>query len=104
VSEVVRTQSHPHLPHVTLNDDGDRHPVQNTLALVTLALGIPSFVLGFIAAAHFPAVILGLVALFVGMYDQMISATRSERMVIVTGLVAAFVGAGLGFAHGGFGI
>ncbi|HEY3954554.1 MAG TPA: hypothetical protein VGM53_14355 [Streptosporangiaceae bacterium] len=104
MSEVVRTQSHPHLPHVTLNDDGDRHPVQNTLALVTLALGIPSFVLGFIAAAHFPAVILGLVALFVGMYDQMISATRSERMVIVTGLVAAFVGAGLGFAHGGFGI
>jgi hypothetical protein len=102
VSEVVRTQSH--LPHVTLNDDGRRHPLQNTLALVTLALGVPSFVLGFIVAAHFPAVILGLVALFVGMYDQMISATRSERMVIVTGLVAAFVGAGLGFAHGGFGL
>ena len=104
MSDVVRTQSHPHLPHVTLNDDGKRHPVQNTLAIVTLALGIPSFVLGFIAAAHFPAVILGLIALFIGMYDQMISATRSERMVIVTGLVAAFVGAGLGFAHGGFAI
>lgn len=102
MSEVVRTQ--PHRPHITLNDDGQRHPVQNTLALVTLALGVPSFVLGFIVAAHFPAVILGLVALVVGMYDQMISATRSERMVIVTGLVAAFVGAGLGFAHGGFGI
>ncbi|HEX3388982.1 MAG TPA: hypothetical protein VHT94_08090 [Streptosporangiaceae bacterium] len=104
MSDVVRTQSHPHLPHVSLNDDGQRHPVQNTLAIVTLALGIPSFVLGFIAAAHFPAVILGLVALFIGMYDQMISATRNERMVIVTGLVAAFVGAGLGFAHGGFAI
>jgi hypothetical protein len=104
LSDVVRTQSHPHLPHVSLNDDGQRHPVQNTLAIVTLALGIPSFVLGFIAAAHFPAVILGLVALFIGMYDQMISATRNERMVIVTGLVAAFVGAGLGFAHGGFAI
>lgn len=104
MSEVLRTQSHPHLPHVTLNDDGHRHPVENTLALVTLALGIPSFVLGFIVAAHFPAVILGLVALLVGMYDQMISATRSERMVIITGVVAAFVGAGLGFAHGGFGI
>lgn len=104
MSDVVRTQPHPHLPHVTLNDDGQRHPVQNTLALVTLGLGIPSFILGFIVATHFPAVILGLVALFIGMYDQMISATRSERMVIVTGLVAAFVGAGLGFAHGGFSI
>jgi hypothetical protein len=104
LSDVVRTQSHPHLPHVTLNDDGHRHPMENTLALITLALGISSFVLGFIVAAHFPAVILGLIALFVGMYDQMISATRSERMVIVTGLVAAFVGAGLGFAHGGFGL
>ena len=40
----------------------------------------------------------------IGMYDQLISATRNERIVIVTGLVAAFVGAGLGFAHGGFSI
>ena len=32
----------------------------------------------------------------------MISATREERMIIVTGLVAAFVGTALGFAHGGF--
>ncbi len=104
MSEVLRTQSHPHLPHVSLNDDGQRHPVQNSLAIITLVLGIPAFVLGFITAAHFPAVILGLIAVFIGLYDQMISATRSERMVIVTGLVAAFVGAGLGFAHGGFGI
>ena len=104
MSEVMRTQPHPHLPHFTLNDDGQRHPVENSLAVLTLVLGVPAFALGFIVAAHFPAVILGLIAVFVGLYDQMISATRSERMVIVTGLVAAFVGAGLGFAHGGFAI
>lgn len=104
MSDVLRTQPHPHLPHITLNDDGQRHPVENSLAVITVALGVAAFALGFIVAMHFPAVIIGLVAVFVGLYDQMISATRSERMVIVTGLVAAFVGAGLGFAHGGFGI
>ena len=48
--------------------------------------------------------VLGLVALFVGMYVQLISATREERIIIMTGVVAAFVGAGLGFAHGGFSV
>jgi hypothetical protein len=32
----------------------------------------------------------------------MISATREERIIIVTGLIAAFVGGALGLAHGGF--
>jgi hypothetical protein len=101
VSNAMRTQSHPHL---TLNDDGQQHPLQNVLAVITLVTGVPAFALGFVVAEHFPAVILGLIAVFVGLYDQMISATRNERIVIMTGLIAAFVGAGLGFAHGGFAI
>ena len=40
--------------------------------------------------------------MLVGLYAQLISATRAERMIIVTGLVAAFVGTALGFGHGGF--
>jgi hypothetical protein len=51
---------------------------------------------------HILATVLGLVSLVVGLYAQLISATRAERMVIVTGLVAAFVGASLGIGHGGF--
>ena len=47
---------------------------------------------------------IGLVALLIGLYAQLVSETREERVLIVTGLIAAFVGAGLGFAHGGFGI
>jgi hypothetical protein len=101
VSEALRTQPHSHF---TLNDDGLQHPLQNALAVITLVTGIPAFALGFIVAEHFPAVILGLIAVFVGLYDQMISATRNERIVIMAGLIAAFVGAGLGFAHGGFSI
>jgi hypothetical protein len=95
-------QAHP--SYLTLNDDGERHPLQNALAVFTLVTGVPALILGFVVVAHFPAVVLGLLALSVGMYDQLISATRNERIVIVTGLVAGFVGAGLGFAHGGFGI
>jgi len=40
--------------------------------------------------------------LVIGLLAQMMSATRAERMVIVVGIVASFVGMGLGFAHGGF--
>jgi len=32
----------------------------------------------------------------------MMSVTRTERMVIVVGIVASFVGLALGFGHGGF--
>ena len=99
---VVR--AHPHLPHVTLNSDGRPHPLINTLTLITLVFGIVSFALGFVVRAHLAASVLGLVALAIGLYAQMMSETREERMLIVTGLVAAFVGVSLGFAHGGFAV
>lgn len=97
-------RAHPHLPHVTLNSDGRPHPLLNTLTLITLVFGIVSFALGFVVRAHLAASVLGLVALAVGLYAQMVSETREERMLIVTGLVAAFVGVSLGFAHGGFAV
>ena len=104
MARVIRPAGHLHLPHVTLNSDGTPHPMQNALAVATLLAGGAALGLGFVVAQHFPAVILGLLALSIGLYDQLISVTREERIVIVTGLVAAFVGAGLGFAHGGFSI
>ncbi len=95
-------------PHVTLNDDGQRHPMENSLSLFTLVTGIVACVLGFLANqhgagawAHVGATWLGLISLLVGLPAQLYSATRTERMLIVTGLVAAFVGVSLGLAHGG---
>ncbi len=95
-------------PHLTLNDDGQRHPIENSLSLFTLVAGLIACVLGFLADqkvagnwTHVGATWLGLIALFVGLPAQLLSATRSERMLIVTGLVAAFVGVCLGLAHGG---
>ena len=53
------------------------------------------------AWTHVGATWLGLISLLVGLPAQLYSATRTERMLIVTGLVAAFVGVCLGLAHGG---
>jgi hypothetical protein len=44
-----------------------------------------------------------MVAFAVGIVAQLISATREERILIVAGMVAGFIGMGLGIAHGGFG-
>ncbi len=97
------------LPRVTLNTDGQRHPLENLLSLFTLVAGLVACVIGFLANyvvtqpwAHI-ATWLGLAALVVGLYSQLVSATRQERMLIVTGLVAGFVGLALGLGNGGLG-
>lgn len=87
----------------TLNSDGQRHPVLNALTLFTFVAGIVAFALGLIRHEHLPATIIGIVAFCTGMLTQMLSATREQRIFIVAGSVAAFVGLGLGVGHGGFG-
>jgi hypothetical protein len=88
--------------HLTLNSDGQRHPLENSLAVFTLITGLIVFAVGWVVSLHVLASVLGIVSMVVGLYAQMISATRAERMIIVTGLVAAFVGTALAFGHGGF--
>ena len=100
MSQATRARTRPRFP-VTLNSDGKRHPLQNSLAVFTLIAGVLAFALGFVVARHVIAFWLGLAALVVGFYVQMVSSTREQRIVIVTGLVAAFVGLMLAFAHGG---
>jgi FtsH-binding integral membrane protein len=94
----------------SLNSDGRPHPVENALAIGILVIGLVSFVLGMIIrnspSAGTPmrviATVTGLVSLFVGLYAQMVSATREQRVLIVTGIIAGFVGLAIGLAHGGF--
>ena len=104
----ARGRARPRLPHLTLNDDGERHPMENSLSVFTVVAGLVACVLGFLAYqdvsgawTHVGATWLGLITLIIGLPAQLFSATRSERMLIVTGLVAAFVGVSLGLAHGG---
>jgi small-conductance mechanosensitive channel len=94
--------SRSHVSLLTLNNDGKRHPLENSLAVFTLVTGLITCAVGWVVSLHALASILGIVSLLVGLYAQLISATRAERVIIVTGLVAAFVGTALGFAHGGF--
>ena len=92
-----------------LNSDGRPHPVQNMLTIFTLVVGLISFVLGLIvrnvhtgAAVIVLATATGLVACLVGLYVQMVSSTREQRVLIVTGIIAGFVGLAIGLSKGGF--
>lgn len=88
---------------LTLNTDGTHHPLLNTATGYTLLAGIASFIMGMISnSTHVAATILGLTGFAVGIYAQMLSATREERIFIVPGIIFSFVGLGLGLAHGGF--
>ena len=96
--------------HITLNSDGQPHRVLNALTLFVRIVGLAAFVFGIIIAnvsnpgrgLALPAGVLGLVSLIVGLASQMWSATREERILIVTGMVCGFVGLALGLAHGAF--
>jgi len=99
------------MPRFTLNSDGQPHTVLNALSVSVLIVGLAAFVLGIVIrnvshpglALAIPTGLTGLISLVVGLYAQMISATREERILIVTGMVAGFVGLALGLAHGAFG-
>jgi hypothetical protein len=96
-------------PHI-LNSDGRPHPVENIIAIAILLVGLVAFVLGLVvrnapaagAAVHIIATTTGLLAVLVGLFAQMLSATREQRVLIVTGMIAGFVGLALGLSHGGF--
>jgi hypothetical protein len=101
--QAISTRTHIQVPRLTLNSDGKRHPLLNALTGFTFLAGVAAFALGLIVKEHFSATLLGLIAFGLGLFGQMMSETREERIFLVAGLVAAFVGLGLGIAHGGFG-
>ena len=75
----------------------------------TVVAGLASFVLGLIVrdthaatAVHIIATATGLAAMGIGLYAQMVSSTRNQRVLIVTGIIAGFVGLAIGLSRGGF--
>jgi hypothetical protein len=90
--------------------DGRPHPLLNLASACVLIAGLVSFVLGMLLrydsgtgkAVAVAAAIIGLGSLLIGLFSQMMSATRIERILLVTGMIAGFVGLALGLAHGGF--
>jgi len=98
MTQATRARAHP---RITLNSDGEKHPRENSLAIFTLIAGLVAFAIGWIVARHVIAFWIALVTMAVGFYAQMVSATREQRIIIVTGLIAAFVGGALALGHGG---
>jgi hypothetical protein len=109
VVSVAGTTGNRSRPQI-LNSDGQRHPVENVVAVVILLDGLVAFVLGLIvrnvptagSALHIIATATGLLAVLAGLFAQMASSTREQRVLIVTGMIAGFVGLALGLSHGGF--
>ena len=105
----MRTGRPGRVPRLNLNSDGRPHPLLNLASFSVLILGLLSFALGLFlrtgpTSAHVWAVvaaITGLAGLLIGLFLQMMSATREERVIIVTGIIAGFVGLALGLSHGG---
>jgi len=106
---VASTQQDRPRPRI-LNSDGQPHPVLNVLTVFTLLDGLVSFAIGMFvrnaptaaAAWHILATATGLSAILIGLYAQMVSATREQRVLIVAGMIAGFVGLALGLSRGGF--
>jgi len=110
VAGTVQNDQRQNVLNSILNTDGQPHPVENILTIFTFVVGLISFVLGMIvrnvagtgSAVIVTATATGLVSILVGLYVQMISATRNQRILIVTGMIAGFVGVALGLSKGGF--
>jgi hypothetical protein len=99
----AQARPEPRERHFSLPSQGQGgHPLVLAGAGYTVIAGVVSTVIGLLSIAHVLGTILGVTGMIVGLLAQMMSGTRNERMVIVTGIVASFVGMGLGFAHGGF--
>jgi hypothetical protein len=77
--------------------------LENGLVVFTIVAGLLAFATGWVVALHSIATILAVASMVVGLYAQLVSNNRDQRIVIVTGLVAAFVGGALAIAHGGVG-
>jgi hypothetical protein len=84
-----------------LATDGKPHPVQDSLVLVTLVLGITSFITAMFHHLHLLTSWTGLIGILTGAYGQWISETTRERFGLIVGLGASGVGLLLGMAHGG---
>ncbi|MFI8995617.1 hypothetical protein [Streptomyces sp. NPDC053542] len=84
-----------------LNSDGKAHPVENTLAAVTLVLGLIAVISAYFTHLHLLSSWAGLFGIGTGAWGQFISVTTGERFVLIIGLGAAALGFFLGMAHGG---
>ncbi|MFD8809002.1 hypothetical protein [Streptomyces sp. NPDC059597] len=93
--------SFPNIAGSLFATDGKPHPVQDTLTVATLVLGLLSFITSFFTGLHLLASWAGLIGLVGGAYGQWISVTTRERFGLILGLGASGIGFLIGMANGG---
>ncbi|MDF3300917.1 hypothetical protein [Streptomyces tropicalis] len=81
--------------------DGRSHPLQDTLLVVTLVLGLTAVVAAWFPSLHMLSSWCGLAGILTGAYGQWVSETTRQRFGLIVGLGASAVGFGLGLAWGG---
>lgn len=81
--------------------DGKPHPLQDTLMVITLVLGLTAIISSIWTGLHLLSSWAGLIGILTGGYGQYVSVTTRERFGLILGLGASAVGFFLGMAHGG---
>jgi hypothetical protein len=94
------TESQPHSQLATGAARGQQ--LLNAASAATLVVGVVVCVGGFFVSLHLFASVVGIITMMVGLALQLLSMTRTQRILIVPGVIGAFVGMALGIAHGGF--
>ncbi|MGH3331565.1 MAG: hypothetical protein ACRDPJ_09725 [Nocardioidaceae bacterium] len=89
----------PDALHSRINTDGERHPLENSLAFTSCALGLLSL-LSLIPGWFDAAAYVALAGALVAGYDEFIAKTSGERWLILTGFTLSVVGLALGMANG----
>jgi hypothetical protein len=84
-----------------VRNDGKPHPLQDTLAGITVVLGIIAIATCGFRGLHILASWTGLFGIFTAVWGQYISATTAERFLLIIGGGASAVGFGIALAHGG---
>ena len=91
-----------HNPFSMVLDDSKAHPLESSLAAVTVAVGLVAFLTALVwPGLHVLSTWTGLVGIVTGAWGQFISATTGERFALIIGLGGAALGFYLGMAHGG---
>jgi uncharacterized membrane protein YjjP (DUF1212 family) len=102
----VRTRTHARHTHahhlLKIDGEGKSHPLIDAAGAYAVLAGLTAFIIGMLDGSPMAGSILGITGFLVGIVGQMLSVTRIERIVLVFGIVASFIGAGIAFAHGGF--
>lgn len=84
-----------------LNTDGRAHRRENSFVAGATVLGAISVITSLFASLHLLTSWTGLAGILTAAYGQFISATTSERFVLILALGASGIGFFIGVAHGG---